>query len=62
MKLFIRGPEQMRYHQQSYNYPSTSISDIKPGDTLYGPNADYHVDRVEYSKSDLTVYATTTHS
>ena len=60
MKLFVRGPEQIRYRRQSYSYPSTPTSNIKPGDTLYGLNADYHVDRVEYSKSDLIVYATKT--
>lgn len=59
MKLFVRGPEQMRYRRQSFNYPAIpSKSEIKPGDTLYGLNADYYVDKVEYSKSDLTVYAT----
>lgn len=61
MKLFVRGPEQMRYHRQLNNYPSIlSKSGIKPGDTLYGLNVDYHVDKVEYSKSDLAVYATKT--
>ena len=60
MKLFIRGPEQMRYHRQSYSYPSTPTSAIKPGDTLYSLNAEYYVDKVEYSKSDLIVYATKT--
>ena len=60
MRLFVKGPAQNDYHRQSFNYPSTPTSNIKPGDTLYGLNADYHVDRVEYSKSDLIVYATKT--
>ena len=60
MKLFVRGPEQTNYRRQLNSYPFISISSIKPGDTLYGLNADYHVDRVEYSKSDLIVYATKT--
>lgn len=61
MKLFVRTPEQKDYHRQSHNYPAIpSKSEIKPGDTLYSLNADYYVDKVEYSISDLTVYATKT--
>lgn len=60
MRLFVRTPEQTKYRRQSFNYPSTPTSVIKPGDTLYSLNADYHVDKVEYSKSDLAVYATKT--
>lgn len=60
MKLFVKGPEQTNYRQQLNSCPFISISSIKPGDTLYGLNVDYHVDKVEYSKSDLTVYATKT--
>lgn len=58
MKLFVRGPEQMRYHRQLDSYTSIPTSVIKPGDTFHSLSADYHVDRVEYSKSDLAVYAT----
>lgn len=60
MKLFVRTPGQKDYHQQLYNFPTIPISGIKPGDTLYSLMADYHIDRVEYSKSDFTVYATKT--
>lgn len=61
MKLFVRGPEQTIYHRQLYSYPAIPTkSGIKPGDTLYGLNVDYYVDKVEYSKSDLAVYATKT--
>lgn len=61
MRLFVKGPAQNDYHRQSFNYLAIPAkSEIKPGDTLYSLNADYHVDRVEYSKSDLTVYATKT--
>lgn len=61
MKLFVRGPEQTRYHRQLNNYPSIlSKSGIKPGDTLYSLSTDYYVNKVEYSKSDLIVYATKT--
>lgn len=61
MKLYVRTPEQKDYHRQSYNHPAIpDKSEIKPGDTLYSLSADYYVDKVEYSKSDLTVYATKT--
>lgn len=59
MKLFIRTPERKDYHRQLYSIPSMS-QDIKPGDTLYSLTADYHIDEIEYSKSDLIVYATKT--
>lgn len=59
MKLFVREPRQEEYHQQSHNYPFVP-AEIKPGDTLYSLRADYYVDRVEYGKSDSTVYATKT--
>lgn len=59
MKLFIRTPERKDYHRQLYRIPSMS-QDIKPGDTLYSLTADYHIDEIEYSKSDLIVYATKT--
>lgn len=60
MKLFVRGPEQTNYCRQLNSYPFISISSIKLGDTLYGLNVEYYVDKVEYSKSDLTVYVTKT--
>lgn len=59
MKLFVRTPERKEYHRQLYSIPSMS-QDIKPGDTLYSLTADYHIDEIEYSKSDLIVYATKT--
>ena len=59
MKLYVRESEQKEYHQQLYNCPSVSTkSEIKPGDTLYSLTSSYHVNKVEYSKSNLTVYAT----
>lgn len=59
MKLYVREPEQKEYHWQLYNCPSVSTkSEIKPGDTLYSLTSSYHVNKVEYSKSNLTVYAT----
>ena len=60
MKLFVRRTDQVEYHRQ-YSYPSIPAkSEIKPGDTLYSLWADYHIDKVEYSKTDVTVYATKT--
>lgn len=60
MKLFVRTPGQNDYHRQLYNYPAIPPSEIKPGDTLYSLMADYYIDKVEYDKSELTVYATKT--
>lgn len=61
MKLYVRAPGQEKYHRQSCNYPGLpEKSEVKPGDTLYSLSADYYVDKVEYSKSNLTVYATKT--
>lgn len=59
MKLFVRTPSQKEYYNQQRCHPCVP-AEIKPGDTLYSLNADYHVDKVEYSKSGLTVYATKT--
>lgn len=59
MNLFVRTPDQKKYHRQSYDYPALPIG-VKPGDTLYTLWADYHVDKIEYRKSDITVYATKT--
>lgn len=59
MKLYVREPERKEYHRQLYNCPSLlSKSEIRPGDTLYGLAANYYIDKVEYSISDVTVYAT----
>lgn len=61
MKLYVRAPGQEKYHRQSYNYPGLpGKSEVKPGDTLYSLSSDYYIDKVEYSKSDLTVHATKT--
>lgn len=59
MKLFVRTPEKNNYQLQLYSLPSISPA-IKPGDTLYSLTADYHIERVEYNKSELIVYATKT--
>lgn len=59
MKLFIRTPERKNYHRQFYSIPSMP-QDIKPGDTLNSLTADYHIDKIEYSRSKLIVYATKT--
>ena len=59
MKLFIRTPERKDYHRQFYSIPSMP-QDIKPGDTLNSLTADYHIDKIEYSRSELIVYATKT--
>lgn len=59
MKLFIRTPERKDYQRQLYSLPSI-LPAVKPGDTLYSLTADYHIEKVEYSKSELIVYATKT--
>lgn len=59
MKLFVKVHGQNDYHQTSYGYLAMPVPPgIKPGDILYSLRTEYHVDKVEYSKSDLVVYAT----
>lgn len=59
MKLYVRTLGHEKYYKQSYNHPGLpEKSEIKPGDTLYSLSADYYVDKVEYSKVDVIVYAT----
>lgn len=60
MKLFVRTPWQKDYHRQLNNYPAIPTFGIKPGDTLYSLRANYHINKVEYDQSELTVYATKT--
>lgn len=61
MKLFVKVHGQNDYHQASYRDPVIPVAaGIKPGDVLYSLRTEYHVDKVEYSKSDLVVYATKT--
>lgn len=57
MKLFIRRHGQKEYPYQSHSFPFIG-KEIKPGDILCISRSDYHIDRVEYGKSDLIVYAT----
>lgn len=59
MKLFVRTPERKDYHRQLYSLPPIS-PETKPGDTIYSLTADYHIEKVEYSISELIVYATKT--
>lgn len=61
MELFVKVHGQNDYYQKSYRDPVIPVSaGIKPGDALYSLRTEYHVDKVEYSKSDLVVYATKT--
>lgn len=59
MKLFVRTPERKEYQRQLYSLPPI-LPETKPGDTIYSLTADYHIEKIEYSKSELIVHATKT--
>lgn len=63
MKLYVRELPQKQYHYQSYGYPPLhldQVKNIKPGDEWLMLKNIYHVDKVQYSKRELYVYATKT--
>lgn len=61
MKLFVRANGQNDYYQKSCGHLAIPVlPGIKPGDILCSLRTKYHVDKVEYSKSDLVIYATKT--
>lgn len=61
MNFYVRELPQKQYHYQSYDHPILPKNhEIKPNDEWHGIWADYHIDKVEYSKRELKVYATKT--
>lgn len=61
MKFYVRESQQEQYHYQPYDQPrGLSLYQIKPNDTWCSHWADYHIDKVTYSKDELIVYATKT--
>ena len=61
MKFYVRTLPQKQYHQQMSDKPILpSKCEIRPNDTWCSYFADYHIDKVTYSKEELTVYATKT--
>lgn len=61
MKFYVRESNREQYHYQSYDQPRVmSQYQIKPNDTWCSHWADYHIDKVTYSKDELCVYATKT--
>lgn len=61
MKFYVRTLSQKQYHQQMSDKPVLpSKYEIRPNDTWCSYWADYHIDKVTYSKDELVVYATKT--
>lgn len=60
MKFYVRELPQKQYHYQVSDHPILPVKakEIKPGDTWCSIWNDYHIDRVEYSKDELRIYAT----
>ena len=60
MKFYTRELPQKQYRESTDIPKLPSKCEIKPNDTWYGHNGDYHIDKVEYTKDELKVYATRT--
>ncbi len=61
MKFYVRELPQKQYHQQMSDKPILpSKCEIKPNDIWCSYWADYHIDKVIYSKDELVIYATKT--
>ena len=61
MNFYVRELPQKQYHYQPYDHPILpSKCEIKPNDEWYSIWANYHIDKIEYSKGAFKVYATKT--
>ena len=61
MKFYVRTLPQKQYHKQMLDKPILpSKREIIPNDTWCSHLANYHIDKVTYSKDELIVYATKT--
>ena len=62
MKFYVRELPQKQYHYQSHDILiiPCKCRGIKPGDKWCTTWNDYHIEKVEYAKDTITVYATKT--
>lgn len=58
MKFYVRELPQKQYRESTEMPILPSKCEFKPNDIWYGHFGDYLIDKVEYSKGDLKVYAT----
>lgn len=61
MKFYVRTLPQKQCHQQMSDKPILPFKrEIRPNDTWCSYFASYHIDKITYSKEEITVYATKT--